>query len=428
MDRRTPAATALLALLTPPFSAWAQSASADDLTPVSTVSSVIVTAAPNRPNTVSLSKLPDDPRDIAQSITVLDKGLLQSQGATSLADALRNVPGITLGGAEGGQIGNNINLNGFTARTDIYLDGFRDRGQYYRDTFALQSVEVLMGPSSMLFGRGSTGGAINQVSKKPSLTPALEVALSDTTNGLARGTADFDQPLSDHAALRISMMGQVGAPTTRDHMDVKDFGIAPSLRVGIGTPTELTLSALVQHNDDRPDYGVSPLNGHPVNVDRNAVYGYSDDHTIQDVVAVSATIKHEVSSHLSLRDQVQYNTVDTNARETASNTIGTVNASGFHALTPSATSTLPLDQLWVRLQSHDRKIHDTSLFNQAEATARFDTAFVGHTLLLGTEFGRDHYRNQNYFRPGSCNGVALNTIGSTTGLRRLRAADRPVLR
>ena len=68
--------------------------------------------------------------------------------------------------AEGGQIGNNINLRGFTARTDIYLDGFRDRGQYYRDTFDLEAIEVLYGPSSMLFGRGSTGGVINQVSKK----------------------------------------------------------------------------------------------------------------------------------------------------------------------------------------------------------------------------------------------------------------------
>ena len=98
-------------------------------------------------------------------MTVLNQALLQSQGVTSLSNALRNVPGITIGGAEGGQIGNNINLNGFTARTDIYLDGFRDRGQYYRDTFALDKVEVLMGPSSMLFGRGSTGGVINQVSQ-----------------------------------------------------------------------------------------------------------------------------------------------------------------------------------------------------------------------------------------------------------------------
>ena len=64
---------------------------------------------------------------------------MQSQGATSLVSALRNVPGLTIGGAEGGNIGNNINLDGFSARTDIYLDGMRDRGQYYRDTFALES-------------------------------------------------------------------------------------------------------------------------------------------------------------------------------------------------------------------------------------------------------------------------------------------------
>ena len=103
--------------------------------------------------------------DVPQNVVVVNKALMESRGATSLTDALRNVSGITIGGAEGGQIGNNINLNGFAARTDIYLDGFRDRGQYYRDTFALEQVEVLMGPSSMLFGRGSTGGVINQVTK-----------------------------------------------------------------------------------------------------------------------------------------------------------------------------------------------------------------------------------------------------------------------
>src|SRR5580765_5205800 len=110
-------------------------------------------------------------RDIPQSVTVINSALMQAQGATSLADALRNVPGITLGAAEGGSIGNNFNLRGFSARTDLYLDGMRDRGQFYRDVFSLDSVEVLQGPSSMLFGRGSTGGVINQVSKVPTQTP-----------------------------------------------------------------------------------------------------------------------------------------------------------------------------------------------------------------------------------------------------------------
>src|SRR5471030_2668927 len=104
---------------------------------------------------------------------------------------------ITLGGAEGGQIGNNVNLNGFSARTDIYLDGFRDRGQYYRDTFALDAVEVLMGPSSMLFGRGSTGGVINQVTKKPQLKDVTEIGTAVTSNGLVRATTDVNRALDD---------------------------------------------------------------------------------------------------------------------------------------------------------------------------------------------------------------------------------------
>ena len=110
------------------------------------------------PATSSIGGGVDTPlRDIPQSVTVINSTLMQAQGATSLADALRNVPGITMGAAEGGSIGNNFNLRGFTARTDLYLDGMRDRGQFYRDVFSLDAVEVLQGPSSMLFGRGSTG-------------------------------------------------------------------------------------------------------------------------------------------------------------------------------------------------------------------------------------------------------------------------------
>ena len=355
----------------------------------------------------ALSRLPKDLKDVPQSVMVLDKPLLQSEGANSLADALRNVPGITLGGAEGGQIGNNINLNGFTARTDIFLDGFRDRGQYYRDTFALDSVEVLMGPSSMLFGRGSTGGAINQVSKRPKLMPSVEMDLSDTTNGLARGTADINAPLDDQSALRIAAMGQQGAVSTRRQTTVDDYGVAPSYALGLGTPTQLTLSALVQRNHDRPDYGVPPLNGQPVMSGRDTVYGYSTDRTNQDVVAVGAEARREFSSRLALRDQVQFNGVRTDAIETAPQGVGAVGAKGYVAANPVGVSALPLDQLWARLQSHDRLIHDTSLYNQLEARADFSTGPFAHDLLVGSEVGRDSYRNQALSRTGSCNGVAL---------------------
>ncbi|HXA46327.1 MAG TPA: TonB-dependent receptor plug domain-containing protein, partial [Burkholderiaceae bacterium] len=176
------------------------------------------------------AKTPQALRDIPQTVNVVDKELMQAQGASSLADALRNVPGITIGGAEGGQIGNNINLRGFTARTDIYIDGFRDRGQYYRDLFDLEQVEVLQGPSSMLFGRGSTGGVINQETKQAKLSNFAEVSGTVGSDGRVRTTFDDNTKLSDDSAVRVNVFAQ-DLQTTRDVMQNKDFGVAPTLRL-----------------------------------------------------------------------------------------------------------------------------------------------------------------------------------------------------
>jgi catecholate siderophore receptor len=364
----------------------------------------------------SLAKLPSDLKDAPQSVTVLNRNLLQSQGATSLTDALKNVPGVTIGAAEGGQIGANINLNGFSARTDIYMDGLRDRGQYYRDTFALEQVEVLMGPSSMLFGRGSTGGAVNQVLKRPRLMPETVAGLSLTSNGLTRGVADLNAPLSDASAFRLSLMGQAGSASTRLKTTVGDYGAAPVYGWGLGSDTEVVVSGLIQHNNDRPDYGQPPLNGEPAKVGYDTVYGYSDDRTIQDVKALSGEVKHRFGGGITVRDQIQFNGVDTDARETAPQGIGTVGAKGYTALTPAGISSLPLSALSVVLQSHDRVIHDRSLFNQAEASGVFAVAGMSNDWLAGTEFGHDDYSNQGYARTGACNGVALKSgfTGCTT--------------
>ena len=235
------------------------------------------------------AKTPTALRDIPQTVTVINKSLLASQGATSFQDALRNAPGVTIGGAEGGQIGNNINLRGFTAQNDIYLDGFRDRNQYYRDTFDLEELEVLYGPSSMLFGRGSTGGVINQVSKKANLQDSAEVSTMVGTDDRYRSTVDVNHQLTDTSAIRLNAFGQ-SLGSTRDEMKNKDYGIAPEVRFGIGTPTEVTISALIQHNYDMPDYGVQALNGRPSPVPKNTFYGLTTDRTIQDVQTFTAVI------------------------------------------------------------------------------------------------------------------------------------------
>ncbi|MFP6561185.1 TonB-dependent receptor [Paraburkholderia sp. B3] len=343
------------------------------------------------------AKTPTALRDIPQSVTVINKAVMQSQGATSFQDALRNAPGITIGGAEGGQIGNNINLRGFTAQNDIYLDGFRDRNQYYRDTFDLDAIEVLYGPSSMLFGRGSTGGVVNQVSKKANLTPSAEVSTTVGTDDRYRTSVDLNHPLGDTAAFRLNAFGQ-SLGSTRDEMKNKDYGIAPELRFGIGTPTEVTLSALIQHNYDMPDYGVQSINGHAFAPSKSTYYGLTDDRTIQDVQTVTARVDHKFNDQFKITNQTEFSHSLTDARETAAGAVLTGPLATSPALSNGNYTTLPLSDLYVKLASHDRVIENHSIYNDSMAEYKFDTGFLKHDVIAGVEVGHDSYTNQAYTR------------------------------
>ena len=353
------------------------------------------------------AKVPAALRDIPQAAVVVPKAVLQSQAATSFSDALRNVPGVTLGAAEGGQIGNNINLRGFTARTDIYLDGFRDRGQYYRDTFNLESIDVLYGPSSLYFGRGSTGGVINQVSKEPTLKRRADVSVQAGTHDRDRTTVDLNQPITDTAAVRINAFGQ-DLGSSRDVMKNKDYGIAPEVKFGIGTPTEITLSALIQHNRDQADYGVPSVNGHPAPVNRGTFYGFTDDRTMQDVQQFSARIQHRFNENLTLRNQTQIAHYSTEARETNAASVLTGPLATSTALSNGNYTTLPLSSLYVKLQGKDRNINDHSLYNSTDLEAKFNTGFLKHDVITGVDLSHETYSNQSF--TATTPGLPSNTL------------------
>ena len=76
-------------------------------------------------------------------------------------------------------------------------------------------------------------------------------------------------------------MFQDGSVSTRQQTDVRDFGIAPSYKFGIGTPTEVTFYGLLQYNHDHVDYGLPALNRYPANVSPNLAYGFPSDRTDQ---------------------------------------------------------------------------------------------------------------------------------------------------
>ena len=149
-----------------------------------------------RISSLSTPKLTEPLRDIPQTITVIPRAVMEEQGATTLRDVLRNVAGITFQAGEGGvPAGDQLSIRGFSARTDMFVDGVRDFGGYSRDSFNMEQVEVAKGPTSSLAGRGSTGGAINQVSKAPNLSPIADATIGVGNASYQRTTVDLNQPL-----------------------------------------------------------------------------------------------------------------------------------------------------------------------------------------------------------------------------------------
>ena len=334
-------------------------------------------------------KLAESEQKAPRSITVVTHQLLAAQGSTSLEDALRNVPGITLNAGEGAARGDTVNLRGFSAFNDFFLDGVRDAAVYTRDDFDVESVEVLKGPSAVLFGRGSTGGAINQVSKAPVLHPFAEVTTELGSNDLYRATADLDTPIAPTAAVRLNLMGQSSAVAERDEVRNRRFGVAPSVALGIGERDSLILAYLHQQEDNIPDPGVPFVAGRPAPVPRGAFFGLDSDRNTTHDDILTARYQHAFSDNLTLADTLRYARYEFDYE---------FDSPVFSSPVPTATT--PLDTVLVGRDSPSSAGVLTNLDDQIDLTAHFSTGPITHTLVTGLELAyqtSDLYRFQNPF-------------------------------
>lgn len=341
----------------------------------------------NGVRTLLHDKLAESEKNAPQSITVVTGKLMAAQGTTNLEDALRNVPGITLNAGEGAARGDTVNLRGFSAFNDFFLDGIRDAAVYTRDDFDLQSIEVLKGPSAVLFGRGSTGGAINQVSKAPLLTPFEYVTAELGTNDLYRATADLDTPLGQTAAARLDLMGQSSAVAERDDVRNRRWGVAPAVAFGLGGHDSLVLAYLHQQEDDVLDTGIPFLNGRPAPAPRDAFFGLDSDSATTDVDILTARYRHDFSDSVFLDDTLRYGHSEFDYRFESPN---------FGDDVPSATT--PLNDILLGRDAPDSSGVQTNLDDQLDLTAHFDTGLIAHTLVAGVEVARqtsdvDRYQN-----------------------------------
>lgn len=321
--------------------------------------------------------------DTAKTITVVPQSVMKDRNVDSLKDALRNVPGISLAAGEGGQpTGDSMSIRGFSARTDIMIDGVRDIAGYYRDTYNIEAVEVAKGPGSAVSGRGSTGGSINLQQKAATLENANDISLRLGTENDYRAQLDSNVVLGDTSALRINLLTDDGDVAGRDEVNNSSNAIALAFGSGIGTDSRFSANVDYQKQENLPDYGLPWVgNGsNPVaelageeggvpDVDYSNFYGnvYRD---FEDITAQSLTLKYEkdLSESTTLRVLGRTGSVERQSVVTAPRFIDITTGTG--------------------VRQSDEKTRDTKdSLNvvQFDVIGRYMTGSIQHDVVAGVE-------------------------------------------
>ncbi len=405
-----------------------------------TLDEVVVSAKPEgsyQTQTSGNGKYTEPLLNTPQTITVIPQQLMKDQNATSLQQALQNVPGITFGAGEGGTLpGDNITIRGFNAQQDIFVDGFRDTGIYNRDPFNLEQVEVVEGPASAYSGYGSTGGSVNLVTKAPTLTPSYEFDSGYGTNQYYRETVDINQPLTDvlpGASFRLNGIYQYNNFAERDYIYNSRWGADPEFSVGLGTDTRATLSYLFLQEQDLPTFGLPIVNAtgvaanpnlaggvnHVAPVDYSNFYGLVNrDYQKSTTHMPTLTFEHDFDSDLKVTNLTRY--AQTYLDEITTPPRFDTGAVG----TPSGTILpgLPPDSGDMTREMRGRRQVDTIYGNQTIVTAGFDTWKFHHDLVTTAEISqqsensRTLLNNSALSSSNNFNGNEITSLQNPNGL------------
>ncbi|ENV45398.1 TonB-dependent receptor [Acinetobacter schindleri] len=349
--------------------------------------------------------------DTPKSVSVISKQMIEDTQVTTLADALRTVPGITLGAGEGGNPnGDRPFIRGYNSESSMYVDGIRSATSQNREMFAVEQVEVTKGSASAMGGAGTTGGSINMISKVAKAGDSLEGSVAGGTDNYQRINLDGNKDFGNGIAARVAVMGHHNEKAgQKDGTEYKRAGIAPSITFGLDTPTRATLSYYYLKTDDTPDSGVPynnpfgapaagatdnrPLNGNgkPINVKQGVYYGWEDrDFQKQENQIGTIKLEHDLTDNLTISNTASYSKSKndylwTNPDDSKGNIY--LNNSVF-----------------ARANS---RVADTDTFtDQLALTGKFNTGSLQHSFNLGAEYSDQENDRTQYIING------LNATGS----------------
>lgn len=340
-------------------------------------------------------KFPEPLLNTPKTVTVLSKEILADKNATTLKQAVLSTAGVTLGTGEGGNaFGDRFFIRGFDARNDVFLDGMRDAGVSVRENFFTEQVEILRGPGSSFAGRGTTGGAINIVTKQASTEKSFyNMDTTFATDHTKRVVLDVNQVISPTLAVRAGGLFQDAMVAGRNYIkDDRDGGFATIKWTPLDT---IKLNATYIHTNlhGLPDFGMPyyrPGAGTPgiqyrttaggpfpdFGAKRENFYGFvnRDYYSIkQDIGTVGGEIAITPDLTLSNKTRVQRSVLDY---------IGTLPEG------PNVTNANP--NLWtVSANPQSRYQVTQNVANQTEATYKFNVAGWKNTALAGVEVSRE---------------------------------------
>ncbi|KQN08345.1 TonB-dependent receptor [Sphingomonas aurantiaca] len=361
-----------------------------------------------------------------RSVIVLPKEVIEQTGSNSLADALRTVPGITFGAAEGGNpIGDRPFIRGFDSQGSIYVDGVRDLAAQTREVFAVDSVQIVRGSDSTLGGRGSAGGTINVLSRLPQLDTFGSLSASYGEADYKRVTGDVNLKVSDTAALRIEGMWHDQDVAGRDAIWQKRWGIAPSFAVGLGTPTRLTASFYHMESSELPDSGIPYLytianhpgtgnvttqpalgtvttaGGQTGYVSRKNFYGLAA-RDFRDATTNQATIRVEHDfGGITLRNTARY----THSDQSYIFTLPDDSQGNVYGTTATNTGANVTTGGYVWTRGNTRYGYSESIVDQTDLYGKFATGGIEHSFSLGTEISWEKTRRGTFV---SANGSTIS--------------------
>ncbi|WP_312222507.1 TonB-dependent receptor [Rhizobium rhizoryzae] len=339
--------------------------------------------------TTGISRLSASIKETPKTINVVPAQIIEEQRATTLEQALRNVPGITLstGEGNGGQNGSQFRIRGFQARSDIYVDGLRDFGVYSRDTFNTEDVQVFKGPSGDNFGAGNTGGLINQSSKKARLENFTKVDQSVGTGPTYRTTVDTNYQINDTTAIRFNGVYHKQDVADRDNVTSDRRGFGVDFGMGIGTETEWHLSYSYLHGDGVPDYGQPMVQGSNGIYLPAAEYGFDPSisyvrSTNKDVTnnhMLGSSFRSELTDWLTITNDTRLTIYDRDFGGTVPGSCSAACATNFFRGNRAATYTLGAGGGL----TYDQE--GWAIQNVTAAQMEFETGSVRHKAVVGLD-------------------------------------------